>query len=183
MKTRYSIMTAMILTVVLGGLTAVWAGDDGGKSGGKRAPDVAPVTNAMYLEECGACHFPYQPGLLPEGSWDKIMAGLDDHFGDNAELPPDDHRAIAAFLAENAANRSDYRRSRKIMRSLKGDTPLRISEVRYLRKEHDEIPARLVADNPEVRSIARCEACHRQAAEGYYNESGVKIPGYGKWDD
>ncbi len=33
--------------------------------------DVAPVKNALYLEECGACHFAYQPGLLPSRSWKK----------------------------------------------------------------------------------------------------------------
>ncbi len=34
---------------------------------------VTPVNDKLYLEECGACHFPYQPGLLPMRSWQKIL--------------------------------------------------------------------------------------------------------------
>ena len=33
---------------------------------------ITPVNNPTYEEECGACHFPYQPELLPSGSWKKI---------------------------------------------------------------------------------------------------------------
>ena len=43
--------------------------------------DVAPVNNQLYIKECGSCHFPYQPGLLPANAWNKMMANLDKHFG------------------------------------------------------------------------------------------------------
>ena len=33
--------------------------------------DVAPVQSAAYQEECGGCHFAYQPGLLPAASWQR----------------------------------------------------------------------------------------------------------------
>lgn len=184
MELKHWIATVLGVGVFMVTLSAVWADDDGGLwSNGKKGADVAPVTDTLYLEECGACHFPYQPGLLPAKSWETMMAGLEDHFGDNAELLPEDQQAITTFLAENAADRSGYRRSIKIVRSLGGAAPLRITEVGYIRREHDEIPARLVADNPEVNSLSRCEACHLRAAEGYYNDSSVNIPGYGKWDD
>ena len=32
---------------------------------------ISPVNSPTYEEECGACHFPYQPELLPSGSWKK----------------------------------------------------------------------------------------------------------------
>ncbi|HPQ24397.1 MAG TPA: cytochrome C, partial [Gammaproteobacteria bacterium] len=51
------------------------------------APGVAPVDNPLYLQECGSCHFAYQPGLLPARSWNNLMGGLENHFGENAELP------------------------------------------------------------------------------------------------
>ena len=43
---------------------------------------LRPVTNQTFKQACGACHFAYQPELLPSGSWEKILAGLDDHFGE-----------------------------------------------------------------------------------------------------
>jgi len=33
---------------------------------------LTPVNNPTYIEECGDCHFAYQPELLPSGSWEKI---------------------------------------------------------------------------------------------------------------
>ena len=59
----------------------------------------------------------------------------------------------------------------------------RITETRYFVKEHDEIPARMVADNPDVGSFSNCNACHQGAAEGVYDEDRVKIPGFGRWED
>ena len=38
---------------------------------------LTPANNQTYKEECGACHFAYQPELLPSGSWEKVLAGLE----------------------------------------------------------------------------------------------------------
>jgi len=35
----------------------------------ERHNEITAVTDKDYIDECGSCHFPYQPGLLPEGSW------------------------------------------------------------------------------------------------------------------
>jgi hypothetical protein len=48
---------------------------------------VPPVRNPAMLKECGVCHIAYPPQMLPARSWKKIMAGLADHFGENATLP------------------------------------------------------------------------------------------------
>ena len=38
----------------------------------------APITlDPTYIQECGACHTAYIPGLLPQRSWKKIMGDLD----------------------------------------------------------------------------------------------------------
>ncbi|HHL31474.1 MAG TPA: hypothetical protein ENJ41_02735 [Oceanospirillales bacterium] len=50
-----------------------------------RDSDAVVMNNANYTEECGGCHFAYQPGLLPEKSWLKIMTDLQNHFDENAE--------------------------------------------------------------------------------------------------
>ena len=148
-----------------------------------RGPVVAPVVNVEYQEECGGCHFAYQPGLLPTGSWQKVMAGLEDHFGENAELDADVVKRLNEYLLHNAADDAAYPRSRKIMRSLGAERPLRISHVPYFKAKHDEIPARLVQGNDKVRSWSNCTACHTRAAKGSYSEDEVVISGYGRWDD
>ncbi|MGD2137388.1 MAG: diheme cytochrome c [Gammaproteobacteria bacterium] len=145
--------------------------------------DMVPVQDSLYQEECGACHFAYQPGLLPAASWQRLMDGLDDHFGDNAEVAADRGAQLRSYLVTNAADRVNTGRSPRIANSLRGAAPLRITETAYFRRQHDEIPPRAVADNPELGSFSRCEACHAGAADGSYDEHAVRIPGWGRWDD
>jgi diheme cytochrome c len=139
--------------------------------------DVAPVSSQLYRNECASCHFAYQPGLLPARSWQKIMSGLDDHFGDNAELMPEDYTVILNYLSDNSADLSDYKRSRKLNNSLaKDEAPLRITEIPYFKRKHRELPLSRITNNPEIGTIGNCVACHRQADKGSYNEHEIKIP-------
>lgn len=149
-----------------------------------KAPGVAPVNNPQYVEECGSCHFPYQPGLLPARSWAKLMTGLDNHFGENAELPVEDGNMILGYLLNNAADNSRYKRSVKIMRTLSlRDAPLRVSETPYFLKKHDELTPNMVKNNPQVGSFSKCEACHTEAARGSFSETGILIPNFGAWEE
>jgi hypothetical protein len=45
-----------------------------------------PVTDPTYKENCGGCHFAYQPELLPSASWKKTLDRLHDHFGESIDL-------------------------------------------------------------------------------------------------
>src|SRR5512143_40598 len=69
---------------------------------GLKGAGVAPVSNALYAKACGACHFAYPPGLLPARSWERLTANLSDHFGGNAELAPEDLKALTDYLVNNA---------------------------------------------------------------------------------
>lgn len=146
--------------------------------------DVAAVDNMLYREECGSCHFSYQPGLLPARSWQALMSGLDNHFDENAELDEADRKAIEAYLTKNAAEYSDYKRSHKILASLEeGETPLRISKTRYFVRKHHELPKSMLQNNPKIKSFSACEVCHVNAEKGSFNEHEIRIPGYGRWED
>jgi len=159
-------------------------GDDDYSKFWKRQPGVAPVKNALYKSECGSCHFAYQPGLLPEQSWIKIMSGLNNHFGDNAELDAQSAAEIKQYLVSNSADKSSYRRSKKIMRYLKGSqSPIRITELSYIKRKHHEIPKRLIVGNEKVGQLSHCDACHQKIDSGSFSERQIKIPGYGRWDD
>lgn len=187
MKSTLAI-TAVIFTIGFVTLPTVWSDSDfrwGKMEQYKhKLNGVATATDPVYLEECGGCHMAYPPGLLPASSWEKVMSGLEDHFGDNAELDANTHRNISTFLLSNSADRSDYRRARKFSSALKtNNAPLRISETPYFRHEHDEVPDRMVKDNSEVKSFSHCNACHSRAEQGWFNEDDIRIPGYGRWDD
>jgi len=184
------VVSMLILSTAIFGMSSAAFGDDNKSGrfsrmfGGGKAPGVAPVENPGYLEECGSCHFPYQPGLLPARSWTKVMAGLEDHFGENAELPAGDAKIFTDYLVKNAADYANYKRSRKIMRTLRpSDAPLRASETPYLIKKHREMSRKMVQDNPKVVSISRCEVCHTKADTGSFSEREILIPGFGAWED
>jgi hypothetical protein len=150
----------------------------------QRTSGVTPPENPLYEKECGSCHYAYPPSLLPQRSWQAIMSGLDDHFGDNAELDSQNHQAIALYLQDNSAEQSADRRSKQMLRGLSAQqTPLRISELPRFKHEHDEVPKRVFQNNPELTSLSQCPACHRDAKDGYFSERHINIPGYGRWDD
>jgi hypothetical protein len=176
-----TLLTLGIITVLVGSGLA-WSSDNYKIDAIKR--DVAPVTDSKYQEECGTCHFAYQPGLLPVRSWQLMLDNLADHFGENAELAEADVAYLRTYLLENAAEHTRYRRAQAQLKSIAAqDTPLRISETLYFKRKHAEIPAHFVSGNAEVVSYSRCDACHTQAAHGSYNEHEVVIPGLGRWDD
>jgi hypothetical protein len=123
-------------------------------------PHLTPVSQPLWLNECGACHTPYQPGLLPAASWQKVMADLAHHFGSDASLPAKDVASIRDFLVANAA------RSGKLAR----DGGMRITEASWFTHEHGGSARR--AGVP----LAQCAACHPGADKGNFDEQQIRIP-------
>lgn len=151
-----------------------------------RHKEVKPVDNQIYKEECSACHLAYPPGLLPGKSWDKLLTeeALSNHFGDDASLDADALKEIRDYALENAADKSWYKRSRKIaLATEKGDAPLRITEVSYIKRKHHEIPEKMIKGNKDVKSLSFCDSCHTKAKEGVFDNDTVKIPNFPDWKD
>lgn len=158
--------------------------DDGRRSKSNPAAALADPGYALYANECGGCHLAYPPALLPAASWEAMMGGLSDHFGDNAELDADTAATIRDFLARNAAAPGAGKHAERTWRATRGlEPPLRITATDYFRGQHHEIPAKMISDNPEVRSFSQCAACHQGAERGDFDDDRVHIPGYGRWDD
>jgi len=154
-----------------GALLASGGVEEGG--GSRQMPAVA---NAKWKAECSSCHMLYHPGMLPEKSWRKLMAGLDKHFGENASLDPLTQEEILHFLAANSADKQENRRSRRIAQSIPANiVPLRITETDYFIARHDEVSA-ATFKRKSIGSASNCIACHKNAEKGDFSESQIRIP-------
>lgn len=192
-KTMANPMRKSLLTALLAGLPLVAGTALAEESFAEwlftldRMKEVRPVDNESYAEECGACHFAYPPGLLTEASWKKLLSpsALEDHFGENAELDDVTLAEITGYVMTNSAEKSYYKRSRKITRSVASmdEAPLRITEVSYIKRKHHELTDSMVVENPDVRSFSNCNACHTQAEQAVFDNDTVKVPNFDEWDD
>ena len=144
----------------------------------------AAGAEALHKKECGACHTPYQAYFLPAASWEKIMAELDKHFGENAELGAEARTAITKYLVDNAADHTSNRMGPLVMRSIEGKaTPMRLTETKFMINMHHEVPKKVFSKKGKLKNLSNCGACHPGAAEGNYDEDDVKIPGMKNWED
>lgn len=140
--------------------------------------------NTLYKQECAACHMGYQAEFLPKRSWVKMMDTLENHFGVDATFDKVDEQKIREYLISNASDsKRTYGHIAKFSRSISSQsTPLAISEIPKFKREHDEIPRRLIVQK-EVKTISNCMACHTDAKESLFKERNIFIPNFGRWDD
>ena len=129
------------------------------------ADDVFAGSNAKWKAECGSCHVAYPAQLLPATSWQRLMKGLDKHFGTDASVDAATAAEIGAFLEKYAGSK----------RGIAGETTLRVSETAWFQREHRKVDA-ATWKNPKVKSVANCAACHTAAESGDYRERGIRIP-------
>jgi hypothetical protein len=137
--------------------------EEGDEHAGGRPPGGA--IEPTYAKECGACHLAYPPGMLPAGSWRRMLGELDRHFGQNAELDEPTRARLEGWLVAGAGQ----------ARPEGGGAPQRITRLPWFVKEHRQVTAEVVA-RPAVRSIANCAACHQGAARWDFDEDRVTIP-------
>jgi hypothetical protein len=132
---------------------------------------VAPVTDKVVAKECSSCHMLYPAGLLPARSWTAVMAGLSDHFGDNASLDEATAKQITDYLTANAADKAGD--NRRALRSLAAaEAPLRITELPSWKRKHERKDR--VAPEALKRAGAKfkgdCKACHKEAEQGWFED-------------
>jgi len=189
MKLKFAMVSVIIVAFLATTLPLLADDDDDDHERREHAtasktPGVTPVIHEAYAKECSSCHFAYQAGLLPKRSWEKLMTGLEEHFGENAELSTEVQTELTKYLVENAADNSLDKISMKFMRNLSvAETPLRITEIPYMKREHRKMSKQMVAENPDVKSLSYCDKCHTRADVGSYSEREIKIPGFKNWDD
>lgn len=106
--------------------------------------------NAAWRAECGACHMPFPPRMLPSEDWQLIMRRLDRHFGTDASLDEPMRAQIAAFLERNG--------SREMFHDA-GDELPRITTKDWF--EHKHQGAIRLWRKGRVKSLADCQSCHQ----------------------
>ena len=131
---------------------------------------IDPTTAA----ECGACHMAYPPSLLPAQSWHGLMAGLSDHFGEDASLDPATAAQIEGWLVAHAAETVDTLPARLFTRIDPG-APFTVTATPAWKRLHADLPATLFATKP-VASRSNCAACHADAASGRFSPFAIAIP-------
>jgi len=136
---------------------------------------MKPVSNPVYKQVCGACHFAYLPEMLPSGSWKLILDNHGKYFGAESGVDGNNRQVILQYLSANAAEQSRAKRPRKIMKSLRGNLPARITDIPYIRKKHDEVSPELFR-RKSVGSFSHCDACHRTAEQGIFDDDNVAVP-------
>lgn len=134
-------------------------------AGPARADDRLRVPlPAAYVQECGSCHVPYAPTLLPASSWQRLMGGLGRHFGTDASVDAGVQRELTAWLTTHAATG----------RRAEPPPDDRITRSAWFGREHREVAARF--GTPAVRRASDCAACHTQAPQGSYREREIRLP-------
>lgn len=135
------------------------------------------MPNDVWEAECAtSCHNGFNPTLLPADSWRRVMAGLDDHFGDKIELDAETENEILDYLISASAERSATEASKKLLHSIgAGAPPLRITEIPYWKKKHSGIAQKVYA-RKSVVSQSNCIACHPGSDKGSFEDRDISIP-------
>ena len=128
----------------------------------------------VYAKECGSCHFAYPPSLAGKATWTAVMAGLSDHFGENASLDAARTKALTDWLLANSGERWDTLPAHAFRVANPAD-PQRITANATWARMHRELPEALFK-SPKVAAKGACAACHGDAASGRFAPQQISIP-------
>jgi len=123
-------------------------------------------TPRSYVQECGACHVAFPPGLLPARSWQRIMDGLERHYGTDASLDAATLKGLGVWLQAHTG---------KGRRTAAEPPHDRITRTDWFLREHRKIDAAVWA-HASVKSAANCAACHTGADGGDFDDDRLRVP-------
>lgn len=128
----------------------------------------------VYKSTCSECHIAYNPSLLPAAAWVGIMAGLKDHFGENATVSRSDAETITAWLTAHAAETADTKVAHRLAAPITA-APYALTGSRYWKRLHEEIPDAVFASRA-VGARSNCAACHGDAEPGRFSPFAIDLP-------
>lgn len=157
------ILSNRLIRPGLAGLLCLTALGAARADGGRLMPSDMPKA---YTAECAACHTAYAPGLLPARSWQRIMTGLDKHYGTDASLDDATVKQLSTWLQAHAGT---YKR---VAEAPPQD---RLTRSAWFERKHDDIPAS-VWKHASIKSAANCGACHTGADRGDFDDDHIRLP-------
>jgi mono/diheme cytochrome c family protein len=122
----------------------------------------------IYKQECAACHIAYPVGMLPAGSWRRLMGGLSKHYGTDASLDEKSLTEISGWLDGHAGTYKQVSEMPPYDRITKS--------AWFIRKHNERELSPAVWKRASVGSASNCIACHNYAAQGSFSEHDIKIP-------
>lgn len=132
-----------------------------------KSSGVSTVQFQQYTDICGRCHFPYQAGLLPGISWEKLMMNSNDHFGQPLNLTEVEIRTMMRYLLDNSAGHINDEISSQILKTLDyNPIPIRITKTPFFIKKHNNLE--------NNKNIVQCDNCHKDAMIGSYKKDKLK---------
>jgi hypothetical protein len=139
---------------------------------GRGVPPVA--LDPTYAKECSSCHLAYPPSLAGAATWQAVMAGLADHFGENASLDTGTTVQLENWMLANSAEHWDTRAA-NAFRSANPAEPQRITATASWVRLHQDV-AESVFKSSKVGAKGSCAACHRDAAIARFDPQQISIP-------
>lgn len=130
--------------------------------------------DATYVKECKSCHSAHHPSAAPAATWMAIMAGLEDHFGENASLDAALNAQLTDYLKANSAEHWDTAAANRL-RTPAADQPLRITATDGWKRLHRNVSA----DDFKRKSVGgklNCSQCHGDAESGRFAPRAIAIP-------
>ncbi|MDP1783422.1 MAG: diheme cytochrome c, partial [Hydrogenophaga sp.] len=152
-------MKSILATLALSAIGLTGAHADSGPMMPRNVPQA-------YTQECAACHTAYPPGMLPARSWQRVMSGLDQHYGTDASLDAATVTQLGQWLQTHAGT---YKR---VNEELPQD---RITRSAWFERKHRHLePA--VRKHTSDKSAANCAACHTGANRGEFDDDNLRFP-------
>jgi len=122
-----------------------------------------------YTQQCNVCHLAYPPGMLPAGSWKKLMEAMPPHFTAQVMVNVDTQEEISHWLQAHAgtfALVAEEPPQHRITRS---------AWWTQIHRESKKVTA-AVWKKASVSQGAQCVTCHANAAKGEFNAKTVQVP-------
>lgn len=141
-------------------------------------PYVGPqlAQSDEWNDACGECHLPYHPSLLPATSWVKLFEQQGNHFDEDLDYAREYAQLLEEFAIQNSADKQQTEAAKFISITTPEDfTSLRITDTPYWKTEHKSIPA-TVWKTRQVNGFSECEACHKDALEGTFEDGAMDLP-------
>ena len=115
----------------------------------------------------------YHPSLLPRDSWQKLMANLEDHFGEDASLDDSVTQDIANYLSTYSSQVWDTEAANEL-RAVDPQKPYEITATPFWKRTHARIDPTIFETRP-VLSKGNCAACHWDAESGRFADQKIEI--------